>query len=963
MKLYSLKNDEISVEIDLETGVVTQITDLVKNVRHLFSRRPELETRKPGMGVLILEPYFCENPHREFLSTNEILFECRDRNPVLRWRVGLEEDRVRYSVELVNKSEESVKSRIRIAIHTACGRGGFWGDPEVEGATYSCRYYVSYGFDGRRDTFSSIMTPGGVREYHFEKHSYKTRFFPEVKWIATIDRVLRVGILISVLRGDVYAATEDQFFNTEINIISLEREIPPRSTLSVELEILPLRDLARVDYVSRELIVSIESPSIAIPGEVYSGFVRVYSLKDLDCSIRGFIEYDKNMSSIGRRGYCIDQVRPSVRTQELVLEKNTLTTRRGELWESSFRSRDPVEFSMDRELYEYPSVVLELCGERHVVKRYFTIQPEASVVLGRVPENLRDKLYNKYIYDNIYVESEYNDAIALKDLYTYISKPPTLRKILRERLEEISVSKDLADLIVKYLSRKSVRDIISRALKDDYNKILLLNVNPLDLVFLYLVERERVYLDLLKKIFTTLSTHWFSEDLVGYYTAIHGGAGASRFLYYALSLDLADSIFDEKSKNEIAYALNEIGREIFKITNVWAGNWEFSEAAGLLAISEKIDSADSSIFREKALTVLKTLQYTFLEDGGSVELAAGYHHYDLESIINGAEILYYSGDDSLYKLTLGGGEPLIKRSLLWLWSIATPYNTTPALEDTNEGPIPPDLFIIGFIRYRDPVLGFISKRLWSTNETINNPMTILAMILSRVNPLREEFKSYTRERITRLDSSGRLVYRESEDPESFYVVIDYGPHGAWHGHPDKLSFEVYWRREALIVDAGSGGYYNPLHWTWHRKSIAHNTVTREEEDHLETRGFLRELVAYEKGFKAVLESRIYDNVNLIREFSYRDLVSVKEISIKDTIEGTGLFRWNIHVKGECSEREDRVLCETNKTLIELIPREENVKWFIERRLRGFNEYTSYVYRVKRVEMRDVFTTRIIIKAK
>jgi hypothetical protein len=282
--------------------------------------------------------------------------------------------------------------------------------------------------------------------------------------------------------------------------------------------------------------------------------------------------------------------------------------------------------------------------------------------------------------------------------------------------------------------------------------------------------------------------------------------------------------------------LNEIGYEIYKMTNVWAGNWEFSEAAGLLAISAKIDSIYSHLYREKAIKILGTLQYTFLDDGGSVELAAGYHHYDLESIVSGAEILYYLGSDLLYRHNLDGKEPLIRKALLWLWNISTSYNTAPAFEDTNEFHIPSDLYVIAYLRYRDDVLGYIAKTLWRTKPYISNPLALLAMILENRDPVEENFPVYRREKVLNLDPSGRFVYRESEDPDSFFFILDYGPHGAWHGHPDKLSFEVYRRGEAIIVDSGSEGYYDPQHWTWNRRSVAHNTITRGDQDHDEVRG-------------------------------------------------------------------------------------------------------------------------------
>jgi|GEM_PF-2332859 hypothetical protein len=103
------------------------------------------------------------------------MFICSSEGVDLLWRIELSDSSIKYSVETHNKSDGEYINRIMI--YSACGRGGLWGDPGVEDATYSCRYYVDYGFESSRETFSSIMIPNTVREYRFEKHSYKSRFF------------------------------------------------------------------------------------------------------------------------------------------------------------------------------------------------------------------------------------------------------------------------------------------------------------------------------------------------------------------------------------------------------------------------------------------------------------------------------------------------------------------------------------------------------------------------------------------------------------------------------------------------------------------------------------------------------------------------------------------------------------------------------------------------------------------
>jgi len=958
LRIHRIENREIAIEVDLDTGVITGIIDKVAGVNHLFSRKPELETKKPGMGIYILEPIFCQQPTETRTEENKIIFKCQRQDLEISWGLELLERKIRYFVEAQYHGDKEFINRFRVVIYSACGRGGFWGDPGAEGAGYSCRYYVNYGFESSRETFSSVMIPSTTRGFRFEKHSYKTKLFPEARWIATVDKVLKTGLVIKPKRDDYLIVVEDQFFNIEINIITPRKRVSGGEKDFFELDIIPVRDLERIDYVSDELILGVESPSIAFPGERYRGRVVIYPLDKISCEVNGYIEYDKNMASLGRRGYCIDQVKRGFRREEIKLEKNFIDSSPGNPWVSKFESINEISFEMDKELYEIPDLVVEICGGKYIAKRSFTIQPEAPEILKKIPERIREYFYNKYIYDNYDVESEYRDTTALSELYLYVSKPPRLRKILNVGINDVRPSKSITEKIMKYLEHKRIREIIEKIVADPSNKLLIFNTNPLDIVFLYIVERDPMYIDLLKRVFENITRHWFREDLVGYYTAIHGGAGASRFIYWALSLDLIDDFLTKDLKDDLAYMLNEIGREIYKITNVWAGNWEFAEAAGLLAIALKVDGVYTDVFREKALTILETLQYTFLRDGGSVELAAGYHHYDLESIMSGAEILYYSGDNRLYRRSLGDDEPIIKKALIWLWNILTPYNTTPALEDTNEGYVAPDLYVLGYLRYRDERLGYVAKRLWSTRPYLYNPLTLLALALSNEDPLEKEFTEFRRDKILRMDPSGRFIYRESEDPESFFLILDYGPHGAWHGHPDKLSFEVYRRGEAIIVDAGSGGYYNPLHWSWNRRTIAHNTVTREDQDHDEIRGELINIETAEDRVRAVFTANIYRDTVLVRELTLLDKKEVKEIDLLDKVIGEGLYRWNIHVRGVCENKDPRIVCRTQRNGIEIISFDE--KWVISEGFRGDSEKINYLYRIKKISGQDFFRTKIII---
>ncbi len=60
------------------------------------------------------------------------------------------------------------------------------------------------------------------------------------------------------------------------------------------------------------------------------------------------------------------------------------------------------------------------------------------------------------------------------------------------------------------------------------------------------------------------------------------------------------------------------------------------------------------------------------------------------------------------------------------------------------------------------------------------------------------------------------------------MLLEYGPYGSGHDHPDRLHISFFGLGEELCPDAGSWGYDNPLHLTWANQSMAHNTLTVDE---------------------------------------------------------------------------------------------------------------------------------------
>ncbi|MBW1806809.1 MAG: heparinase II/III family protein, partial [Deltaproteobacteria bacterium] len=93
-----------------------------------------------------------------------------------------------------------------------------------------------------------------------------------------------------------------------------------------------------------------------------------------------------------------------------------------------------------------------------------------------------------------------------------------------------------------------------------------------------------------------------------------------------------------------------------------------------------------------------------------------------------------------------------------------------------------------------------------------------------------------------LEDAGFVVMRAGPQDMIHYLVLDYGPHGGWHGHFDKLGFVSFARGAMLAVDPGTQSYAVDSHTTWDKVSVAHNTVVIDETTQAEASGTLQRAI-------------------------------------------------------------------------------------------------------------------------
>lgn len=869
--MITLENDYVRLVVHEATGTITELVDKTTGTSHVLSRRPELELKEPGMGIFEIEP-FIKNWTLGNASEASIRLTASEGGVTLVKDIELRENKVHIRIEAYGVS------RVRELAYLACGNGGYW--DEALGAMYSCRYFVSFGFSEPVNSFSSVGLKPPTSGFRFSKHSYMDRYFPELRWIAFTDTYSRNGLVVRCL-SDCYGIVEDQFFNIELNLVSRGS-----NHVVLEYELVLIHGLSRVDYVDDQIIAGVESPSVVAPGQSLRGTFVVYPLVDLGViDVKASLRFVKQMPVLGRRGYDVDRVRPGEYTIPVKLSDSSLRLTKHRLVSISFET-EPLRWSMEDTLYSVSYVEFNIGGR--VVSRAFSINPDYGMAIEFVRR--RDPRLLDYIGDwSDEVEGFYDDKLASIPAYELaVEELDEARVIVKAN----SLQGRALEILESYI-RGGVRSYpaifmdTSTMFKKGYPTTALADgVLKAALAHRYLGHPIDDALKGLKAIVDA----YRSGTLIHWFNGIHGGGGSAGLHKLVLAYDILQGELPDDLRLGLKMMFRWTQGELIRLTNAWAGNWELAEALALSAISVKFRFRDSSLGLAKAEAVFENALNTFLDDGGWVEESAGYHNAVLNIIINAAEILRTAGID-IYSVKRGG-KPIIRLAVEWLWNLLDPRLRMPALEDSDDSMPSPDPFIVAGVRYSDPALVKIGLRLIEQGSTPTTPFT--ALVLAENQGLAESPVEPRHSKVTVLDQSGRFIIRSGDEASATYFILDYGPHGAWHGHPDKLSFELHANGEPLIVDAGSAGYYSELHWAWSRRSIAHNTVTLEDRDQLETRGRLLRYSVDEGRVYALFEAETYPGI-----LHRRAILDIDDavFTIVDEVKGVGKFRWNIHCMG------------------------------------------------------------------
>jgi len=260
---------------------------------------------------------------------------------------------------------------------------------------------------------------------------------------------------------------------------------------------------------------------------------------------------------------------------------------------------------------------------------------------------------------------------------------------------------------------------------------------------------------------------------------------------------------------------------------VWANdrgdsNWQASHNCAMLAVGLYFDEPQwvDRALEHETRGFVRHLRLCVRDDGLWWEGSMGYHMGTTRHLQLVAEMMRRAGTD-FYDV------PECRRKLKAMLDVplraATGDLTVPG---KNDGAVAGSLlaaaarYEIGYARFKDPAYG------WLLSQAPRDSMEALLYGEARPRSAAPKAESSV------LKDSGWAVMRHPQSSkywrgDGLCALIDCGPYGSWHGHPDAMSLDLHALGRLLLQDQGSSpnGYDPREHWQWYRSTLAHNTVT------------------------------------------------------------------------------------------------------------------------------------------
>ncbi len=285
-------------------------------------------------------------------------------------------------------------------------------------------------------------------------------------------------------------------------------------------------------------------------------------------------------------------------------------------------------------------------------------------------------------------------------------------------------------------------------------------------------------------------------------------------LAWAYDLVLDSGLVDETLREHIEQGLLRPAAAVIARHDAGTSNWQAWHNAALAAAGRAMEDP-----RLVARAIYGTHGFFFhmdesvSADGFWYEGSWGYHFYTLSALTYLAELGKRAGVDLF-------GDERLKSMYVAPLLFAPPDLVLPAFNDSHSFDLRGagrDRMEVGYAEYGDEA--FLLALVGTSRPE--------AALFWGAEDLPGEAPPPVRESLV-FPESGYAVLRGGTASDPWWAALDFGPHGGWHGHYDKLNLVLFARGRMLGLDPGSHSYSLPLHDSWDRSTVAHNTVVVDE---------------------------------------------------------------------------------------------------------------------------------------
>ncbi len=321
---------------------------------------------------------------------------------------------------------------------------------------------------------------------------------------------------------------------------------------------------------------------------------------------------------------------------------------------------------------------------------------------------------------------------------------------------------------------------------------------------------------------------------------------------WAYDLIAASGALTPAQAEAIERGLLRAAASVISRNDAGISNWQSWHNAGIAAVGFTLDDP-----RLQAQAIRGGSGFEFqmsasiLPDGLWYEGSWGYHFFALDALLQTALMAEAAGLDPF-------SQPELRRMLTMPVGFSMPDMTLPAFNDSGTISLRGNRshYEIGYAQYRDAAM---------LAPLVDAPRTERGLLWGAEHvPLAAPVSRGSEV----FDASGFAVLRAGAGDDEHYIALDYGEHGGWHGHYDKLGFVSYARGTIMGVDPGTQSYAAPTHDTWDKVTVAHNTLVVDEASQAEATGALvRAVLLPEIGFARATAGDAYSSASLHRQMA------------------------------------------------------------------------------------------------